>query len=597
MQRGDKRSAKLLTALLICLWLAALYGFVSTPVWIVLSIVGPLMLRGGYMLVRDALPHIGEGVAYLGVTLFGALLVFGAAATLSAALPGSWLAESSPGRGLLGYRQSRLERAIKSENAGLAGWLAARGLGTTAPIDSFARPLLHDAGDARMVTALLGAGLSPDARDGEGRTLLMLTYDEGTGRALLEGGADTEVADLEGRTALAYARHKDIGHLEMLLAAGADVHATDHAGIHVSHEFPAAGPERALLEQFAGERPLPAPRSLIAADRGRTDWLLAARTSAESLVTMRPENPAPGERATLDIRIVNDTTQDRLIKVRAVLNNAAFLVGASHGGTAATPRIAGISRDVRWPLLTLPAKTEGGLTLDIVAGADPGSGDLSVDLRYREVGDPEDEVFGVYVSRSGEFSDDADTLTLILVPVAIGLALLIAGRVIGGWLRRKTSFAAGAAALLGALVCGGMTLVLAAGMLEPWFGLDETRCEIHDRRVRLETLRTTSGTGTMARSSYSTHLEPVVATSYDADNETITTTGFAIGAATRSVQVLDGLAIGESVPCWYDPDIPTRFTLTRSPGAAGIAGIAVLLACFLVFSGIFQVTRRQRKSA
>jgi hypothetical protein len=309
---------------------------------------------------------------------------------------------------------------------------------------------------------------------------------------------------------------------------------------------------------------------------------------------MRPEKPAPGERATLDIRLVNNTDRDRLIKVRALLGNAALLIRASHGGEAVNPRVAGISRDVRWPLLTLPESSEGGLTLDIVGRADPDVGDLSVDVRYREVGATEDEVIGVYVSRTGEYTDDPSILALILIPIVVGIVVWVAGRYIGKWLRWKTGSTPRAAALFGALVCGGLTVFLVFSMAEPWIGMEETTCDIHDRRVKLETMRTSSGTGSRSRTSYSTYLEPVVAVSYEVRGEQVTSTGFAIGATTRSVHDLDSLVIGESARCWFDPDIPTRFTLTRTPGVAGIVGLLTVLACFLVFIAIVIALRPSR---
>jgi hypothetical protein len=113
------------------------------------------------------------------------------------------------------------------------------------------RPTAYYAADLPRILAnqlailddLVAAGASIEARNGQGRTLLLevarMNYDDGSPSVLLSGlierGADVSSRDREGRTAVILAvMHTlpkvNLKTLPVLLAAGADVNARDASG-------------------------------------------------------------------------------------------------------------------------------------------------------------------------------------------------------------------------------------------------------------------------------------------------------------------------------------------------------------------------------
>ena len=115
----------------------------------------------------------------------------------------------------------------------------------------FSRPSSYYAEDLPRILAnqlailddLIASGAGVEARDGQGRTLLLeaarMNYDDGSAAALLKGlldrGADVSARDRDGRTAVILAvmhTHPDVSlkTLPVLLGAGADVTARDASG-------------------------------------------------------------------------------------------------------------------------------------------------------------------------------------------------------------------------------------------------------------------------------------------------------------------------------------------------------------------------------
>ncbi len=97
-------------------------------------------------------------------------------------------------------------------------------------------------GHAGMVRALLAAGASPNAQDKRGWTALMgacvskNTADTGIAAMLVAAGTDIELKNHHGFTALSYAAQSNKkNHVELLLAAGADVNSRDTMGRNVLH--------------------------------------------------------------------------------------------------------------------------------------------------------------------------------------------------------------------------------------------------------------------------------------------------------------------------------------------------------------------------
>ena len=117
---GGSRWRRTVFWLLLPCWLGALYGFVSWPILITLSIAGPLLFRWGASLAVSAVPHIVHGIAYFFVFVVGLLLLAGSAATLAPGMPGSWLATTASGLSLLDQRSRRVELALRGGSGGLS---------------------------------------------------------------------------------------------------------------------------------------------------------------------------------------------------------------------------------------------------------------------------------------------------------------------------------------------------------------------------------------------------------------------------------------------------------------------------------------------
>jgi hypothetical protein len=487
------------------LWAFLLYGFVSLPALVILTLIGPLLARGGLRLVIGSAPHMLGGPQYIASFLGGLLVLAGAGLTLAPGWPDHLLAQTATGWSVLEDRADRLETAIDNGHPRLAGRLAVRGLGDPAPLDNLGTPLIHHVGyarppDAALLADLLESGLDPDARDRDGRTLLMATRDPALTRVLLAAGADPNARQRGGYTVLMSSTDKEPEVIQLLLEGGADVHAVDEAGRPVSDFFPSGLPARELLEARAG-RPLPEPGQHDPAAGGRTDWLAAPQDPqagpGPSAILLDHRPLRYGEVAVLDIRLSNARDEDRLLDVEATLNGAALFVDASHGGAVLSPTQAGLQQTIRWPFLNFPAHRQGRLQLRIVARSDPGAGDLAVDVRARDYPGVKEDVLQVYErlapAAAATASGGAGWLGGLLIPGALALFLLV------GWRRGARVTTGRTVAALAALACGGIALVLLWSMVQPFVLFEQARCTVLDRRVLLRT--TTSSTSAGATGS------------------------------------------------------------------------------------------------
>ncbi|MBK8163943.1 MAG: ankyrin repeat domain-containing protein [Gammaproteobacteria bacterium] len=89
-------------------------------------------------------------------------------------------------------------------------------------------------GQRDTVRLLLDQGVTPDSRDGLGRTALIAAAgekDQAITALLIDRGADVSATDSEGATALMHAASNgQLDNLRLLFAAGADVNALDRGG-------------------------------------------------------------------------------------------------------------------------------------------------------------------------------------------------------------------------------------------------------------------------------------------------------------------------------------------------------------------------------
>ncbi|HRP95010.1 MAG TPA: hypothetical protein PL143_02065 [Rhodocyclaceae bacterium] len=406
---GESRRSRfgcLLTLAVIAFWWYLLHDFVSPPVAIALALAGAALIRGGLYLSVAGARYVFDSVWYAGAWLVGLLMLAGAVATLTPAAPGDLLTSTASGWGLLSGRAARLENAITEGDVELAAKIARRGLGDPAVRDGFGTPVLHYAkDDPEMLGALLEAGLDPDARDGEGRTLLAKGVDDEVRRLLLEAGA----------------------------------------------------------------APTPEPGG-TAMTPGRDDWLVAAVAGAQpripSGISVTPDPLHPGEPGTVTLVVDNPTSQDRLLDVRATLDYAIFLIGASHGGALMDVGIPGTSSTVRWPALALPAGARGELQMRVLARSDdvvPGLlvGDLSIDARVLDLAQRTEEILQHSQQRAGTPARAAITSTAgLLVQLVPSLVVAMVLWVV--WRRTRATYSRAPHLRFGRFVAGGAALICAA---------------------------------------------------------------------------------------------------------------------------------------
>lgn len=578
-----------------------LRDFTETAIAALLAAVAAALLCGGGSLLLGSLRHVLESPWYAATCALGALMLVGGAVALAPGAPDTLLTIAPEGWEVLDRRLARLEDAVEAGDVGLAGKLAGRGLGDPDARDAWGNPVLHRARGAEMVAALLESGLDPDAADASGQTLLMRTSDAEVARALLAAGADPNARDERGFTPLML-QGDDPGMAAALLEAGADVHAENDLGRTVADLV--RGPGRALLERYAGGRTLRETGGVT--PRGRDEWRGPRPDGSggrdASGVSLEGEALRPGVVGRVSILVDNASHEDRVVEVRAELDNAVLFVGASHGGAVQPAGRAGPTSAVRWPLLSLPADGAGRLEMQVLARPDdavPGlwAGELSIDVFVVDLPQRTERVLKLRQARAGAppraggagAADGADasdprTLLLLLLPAAAALLVWIA------WRRRRGESAsdrrfriARTAAAGSALLCAAIAGTLLWSMAEPFVRFDEASCRILDRRIlatEVEGGVSSRATGAGQRTrAFQGH--PLAAVSIDTGDGPLVAAGWATGMATRSVHELRAFPVGRTAPCWLDPQEPRRFTLLRTPSLGGVVGLSMLAALVL----------------
>ncbi|MEO0423264.1 MAG: ankyrin repeat domain-containing protein [Pseudomonadota bacterium] len=151
------------------------------------------------------------------------------------------------------------------------------------------------AGDVGKVRTGLEAGASANARDGAGRSALMLAVTQGhevTERVLQEGfGTRLELIGLPAPAVTS----EQSAMIEMLVAAGADVDAPDREG-RTALQYAAERDYAALVRQLANagaraDTPFPSglPAACLVASRGFAQTLAALRQAGADLTATSPK--------------------------------------------------------------------------------------------------------------------------------------------------------------------------------------------------------------------------------------------------------------------------------------------------------------------
>jgi hypothetical protein len=357
--------------------------------------------------------------------------------------------------------------------------------------------------------------------------------------------------------------------IAMLLRAGADVHAVDQSGNSVATFFPKDGPLRELLEKHDGGRPLVDADDFL--QSGREDWLIIKRDPSANMETtaILPDHPPlqHDKIGSLSIRINNTSNMDRVVGVKARLNGAVLFIDASHEGAIEDPIHPQLQQTIRWPLLGLPAHSQGRLAFRVITLPEQG-GDIVIDVTIRDTNGRE-EVLNLHQPAAVlERQSTSQNLNFLILTL-----LLIAG-VIWFLIRRRSQTASTAQMLSGfaAFVCAGFAILLVLSIIDPFVRFEEATCTLLDRRIQLKSSQTGSGSKT-GRSLYSV---PLAAVRIDYESQRFITTGFPAGIGIHSVDEFRRFPLGASSRCWVYSEDPTIFTLDRTPAIGMILGILFL---------------------
>ena len=610
-KKGCNRGGCLLQLIIAGVFYFLLRDFASTVVAAILAPLGALLLYAGIYLAVGGARHFFDGIQYAVLSFVGLVLLALSAATLYPAAPGEILAQWGTGWSQLERRIAALEAAIEADDVDLAHTLASRGLGDPAALDRSGNPVLHFSRSSAMVAALMDAGLDPDAAEPGGRTLLMRTPDVEVARILLEAGADPNARTQNGFTVLMAQRRGSPEMIELLLEAGADVHAANDAGRTVADLI--QGPGRALLERYAGDRPL-----LVTGDvrpRGRDDWLLpepGPDGRADATGVAIEDGPLhPGKTGKVLITVDNLTPADRVVEIRAQLDNGILFVSASHDGELVTAGRPGLTGTVRWPWLSLPAGARGQLGVEVFAWPDDvvstvRAGGFTFDATITELPGREKQVVNLYQERARDENYVEPSLVekflVAFIPVAViavGWLILVRRRKGEKTTNQITRIARVASGII-ALICIAVLGNLLVSMLEPYVRFEPKPCEILDLRVVTTYIEPTrsSGRHSTGGSSRPTLLgHPLAAVAMDVEGKQTVTAGWNAGQTSRPVGEMRAFPVGTTATCWVDPEEPTRFSLVRNPSMADMVGVGLSLSVAVPMGILAIWLGRRRKAA
>jgi hypothetical protein len=560
-----------------------LWGFVHVSVLIFCSLVGGLFLYLGLRTMARSAFGASRGVG----GLFGGMFVFGLGVlTLFPGWPDDWLVKTEVGWAMLENRAKVLDKAMYNDKPRLVQKIAWAGLGDPAPRDTFGHPMINDAKSPEMLRALLAGGLDPDARDEGGTTLLMRTHDVEMARVLLEAGADPNARDDNGRTPLMYVYNADVAFIQLLGEHGADVNGTDDFGRTVADWL---GTGQQIDDALGAFTRLGVKRSaeLDFLSHAKREWLDQVNVEqggslSSSAVRMTPAPLGSGQTADLEFRLTNESNTDRVVRVEARLSPEIHFVASTLDGKIVNPHEPQSNQEVSWPLLALPARSSGILGVTVVSRNNWAGGDLSVDVRARNVLTYEDEE-DIFIYFSQPWSDtgyvslsdvNEGPIAALLLPFAL-LAWLVAWK-IRGRKHSSTRMAARVVAGLCSILCALTAYSMASNIIRQFTHYEQTEATILDRRYFVESAEFESGASS-SRMTRRTHTVlyniPVVATRYTtSDGEVIATARVGSGFMREN-------GLGDSVSCWYDRDHPRELRFQRK-----ISIFAVLAICGLTIA-------------
>jgi hypothetical protein len=147
------------------------------------------------------------------------------------------------------------------------------------------------------------------------------------------------------------------------------------------------------------------------------------------------------------------------------------------------------------------------------------------------------------------------------------------------------------------VIAVGFLSIFAALAYDDWRSVTAFRqstCGILDSRLRIETAP--SSTTVAGRRTTNTNFEPLLALRYEDNGREVIGTGYStgtrvsIGRGASTLREYEQFKVGAQVPCWFDPDDPTRIMVL--PGFGGAYFFAIL-PILLLAAGIWGLTDKR----
>ena len=325
----------------------------------------------------------------------------------------------------------------------------------------------------------------------------------------------------------------------------------------------------------------------------------AAPDFAQTTITAEPAKPLEGDVVTFSVAIRNSGDQDSPnTQVTITLPHEGMYVGFSGLEGAAYDRDARAISGT----LPIPVSGEARVSFRIVTLRDSGGhvlspmvkvsnlylgatdqiihAEIDIDTRPSTSGIP---IGGVRIAPAG--------LALIVVLMLYPLLYVLVGRRVGH------------GPVMAIVIAVGFGAIFAGLARRDWASLEtwhETTCTIRDSRLREGTASSTRpGTSTSAArrptGTDTTTYQNVLALEYVADGTSMVSSGFdtgsrlSIGGLGGALNEFSRWPIGQSVPCWFDPEHPEDVVVIR--GFGGAYFFAMLPLPLLVY-GVWTIAKK-----
>ena len=295
---------------------------------------------------------------------------------------------------------------------------------------------------------------------------------------------------------------------------------------------------------------------------------------SRTAMTANPTPPREGDVVTFTVRVRNTGDQDSPgtqidldLSREGMFIDFAGLAGATLDRNAR--RISGT--------VTLVAGGEHRITFRVLAPRDSGGNVLSPRIRVSNLflaADHYGHAHVVIETRPGVGGVTIGGLRIAPAGLAV-LAVLALYPLLRFALRSRRVSRAAVAAVVVALGFWTLFVVMAWRDWRSVREWRETRCEILDSRLRVDTTSSDPrGTARRTTSSATTTYEPLLALAYDADGHRMISSGFdtgsrvSIGGFGGAVEEFARWPVGTAVPCWFDPAHPEDVAVIRGFGGA-----------------------------